>query len=197
MNKALLIFAKKPELGKVKTRLAADIGDKKALGIYQQLLTYTFNVANKIETHIIACFTEEDKPTLDRLPHDSFYKQEQGDLGHKMHKAFEYSFSKGFDKTVIIGTDCPDLTHEILEEAYRKLDAHDVVIGPAKDGGYYLIAMKTSKPYLFQNKEWSTEKVLIQTIQSIKENSLTFYLLQELNDIDTVEDLASSSIYNI
>lgn len=198
MKEALLIFAKKPELGKVKTRLAKDIGDDKALAIYKQLLAYTFDVAAQSKVHTIACFTQEDKVTLDAIAHDGFYKQEQGDLGHKMYQAFVHGKEQGFDKTVIIGTDCADLTKEIIEEAFLKLETHDVVIGPAMDGGYYLIGTKNPLLYLFQNIDWSTEKVLSQTLDAIKANDHTVCLLEELSDIDNVNDLRSkTSFFNV
>ena len=193
MDRALLIFSKKPELGKVKTRLAKDIGDDKALQIFRQLLFYTFDVAERAGVYTIACFTEEDQITLDTIPYSDFYQQESGDLGDKMFKGFEHAKKQGFNKLVVIGTDCADLTKEIIQEAYQKLEDHDVVIGPAKDGGYYLLGMKEPKQHLFENIDWSTEKVLDQTIESIKSKNETFCLLEELSDIDNIEDLKASN----
>lgn len=188
MEKALLVFAKKPVLGKVKTRLAKDIGDEKALIIYKQLLFHTFDVAAQGDAMVLACFTEHDDLTLDSIPYDTFYQQVEGDLGAKMSDTLNHAFKIGAKKAIVIGTDCPDISNELLEEAFQKLDTNDVVLGPAHDGGYYLIGMKTPKAYLFQDVEWSTEKVLNQTLSKLiaKENC---YQLRVLSDIDTIDDL--------
>ena len=196
MEKALLVFAKKPCLGKVKTRLAQDIGDEKALSIYKQLLFHTFDVASQTEALVIACFTEKDDWTLDSIPYNTFYQQTEGDLGLKMYHALEFAFKRGAKKAIVIGTDCPDITKELIEEAYRKLNTSDVVFGPAEDGGYYLIGMKSLEASLFQDIEWSTEKVLNQSLEKLERCSKTHCLLPSLNDLDTLEDLKKTHLYN-
>jgi uncharacterized protein len=188
MEKALLVFAKKPVLGKVKTRLAKDIGDEKALIIYKQLLFHTFDVAAQGDSMVMACFTEHDDLTLDSIPYDKFYQQVEGDLGIKMSEALNHAFKIGAQKTIVIGTDCPDISNELLAEAFQKLDTYDVVFGPAHDGGYYLIGMKTPKAHLFQNIAWSTENVLNQTLSKLLPNERCCQL-RVLSDIDILDDL--------
>lgn len=193
MQNTLLIFAKYPQLGKVKTRLATDIGNEKALIVYKQLLFQTFDMANEVGAFVMACFTQKDELTLDTIPYDRFYLQTEGDLGVKLYNALEYAFYLGAQNAIVIGTDCSELSPEIIHEAYSQLENHDCVVGPAKDGGYYLIGMKASKPYLFQNIDWSTDVVLKQTCQTLEARGDTFFLLQELSDIDTLEDLKQSN----
>lgn len=189
MENALLVFAKKPELGKVKTRLAQDIGEENALQLYKQMLFSTFDVAESCEVYVLACFTEKDQITLDTIPYSGFYKQETGDLGFRMYKAIEHIKELGFQKTIVIGTDCPELTKEIITEAFDNLDKHDFVLGPALDGGYYLIGMKKNNAFVFEGLKWSADSVLTDTLKKIEEKQKTYYLLQSLSDIDTVEDL--------
>lgn len=192
MEKGLLIFAKKPVPGKVKTRLAKDIGDEAACQIYRQLLFYTFDVAEKANVYVIACLTEEDQITLDAVPYTEFYEQAAGDLGKKLLYAFDSAFKKGFEKLIVLGTDCADLTSDILEDAYNQLNKNDVVIGPAKDGGYYLLGMTHFIQSLFENKSWSTEHLLTETIRTLEEEGKSYHLLETLSDIDTIEDLKNT-----
>lgn len=193
----LLVFVKNPERGKVKTRLAATLGPDRALGVYKKLLSHTINAAsqtNAVREVWYSSFVDEN----DTIPPDFFDKklQPQGNLGAKMAYAFREGFENGFSKVVIIGSDCPGISSGLLEEAYRELDKHDLVIGPSKDGGYYLLGMNRYLPELFENIEWSTDRVLPVTLKRAKSLSLTVGLLAELNDIDTEEDLQHSS-FNI
>jgi uncharacterized protein len=197
VKKALLIFAKNPVLGKVKTRLAVSIGNEKALMIYKNLLFYTFDVAQNTDSFVFACFDEKDDFTLSSIEFDAFYKQQNGDLGHKMYQAFDHAFAKGFEQVVVIGTDCLDLTGELIQQAHQKLANSDFVIGPAKDGGYYLLGMKKNNKNIFKNIDWSSEKVLEQTLEKIKTQNLTVALLKTLSDIDTLEDLQNSELRNL
>jgi uncharacterized protein len=106
-----------------------------------------------------------------------------------MMNAFKDVFGLGYSKAVLIGTDVPSLTEHILNDAFNKLDNNDIVIGPAYDGGYYLIGMKSIQTFLFQNIEWSTTKVLAQTISKIESHNLSYSLLPRLHDIDEEKDL--------
>ena len=106
-----------------------------------------------------------------------------------MSNAFSYTFQKGYDRVVIIGTDCPELTAGILMNAFAYLNNHDVVIGPAADGGYYLLAMKQHYSALFKNINWSTETVLEETLEICMENNLNYTLLPVLHDVDEERDL--------
>lgn len=186
---ALIIFVKNLIDGKIKTRLAATMGNAAAMDIYKQLLEKTLQTVKGFETDRIVFYSDfiADDTWEDTL----FKKQLQvGDsLGMRMYNAFESSFAKGYQKLVIIGTDCPGINETILDEAFAKLGEHDIVIGPAMDGGYYLLGMKREFPYLFQNISWSSDVVLEQTIALCKKNQLTYFLLPQLSDIDEEKDL--------
>ncbi|MBI1287337.1 MAG: DUF2064 domain-containing protein [Flavobacteriales bacterium] len=188
-NRHLIVFVKNPVLGNVKTRLATDIGNAKALEVYMQLLKVTRNSAEKANCTRHVFYSDEIES--DAWDDDAFNKfvQEGNDLGKRMKNAFEQIFALGAEKAVIIGSDCPELTTEIIEEAFNILELKDVVLGPAKDGGYYLFGMKRLLPFLFEGKEWSTDSVLSETIQDLKENRLSYGMLTELSDLDTAEDL--------
>lgn len=187
-SKALLIFIKNPELGKVKTRLAETLGDPKALKIYLSLLAYTRQVALKVSAERYLFYSRYVENQDEWSPLD-FHKltQEGEDLGVRMLNAFQLSLSR-HQKAVIIGSDCATLTSDIIEDAFLKLDEVDCVIGPATDGGYYLLGMREVQPELFQQIPWSTENVRSLTIRRIKKSGRTYALLPELSDIDREED---------
>ncbi len=184
-----MIFIKNPIPGKVKTRLGKDIGHEKAVTYYKKLLEIT---------RVTAEATPADKWLWygdfinEADPWDSsiFTKklQHTGNLGQRMQMAFEEAFTNGYKKVAIIGSDCPEMTSDILEEAFERLDDCDVVIGPANDGGYYLLAMKSPLP-IFDEVDWSTEQVLEQTTDHLKKLGSSYTLLQELTDLDTIDDL--------
>lgn len=185
----LIIFIKNPVLGKVKTRLAATLGDQKALEIYVKLLEHTKKVVTKAEVQKKVYYSEVIVEEDMWLGAEFMKAKQQGkDLGERMLNAFDYSFKDKKEKVVIIGSDCLDLTSEIIEEAFEKLNNHDVVIGPSEDGGYYLLGMNNLYPQLFQHKKWSTESVFIDTIEDILELGLSHYTLPTLTDIDTEND---------
>jgi len=184
----ILIFTRNPELGKVKTRLAKTIGDEKALKIYQFLLKKTLEVAQKVISDK-AVFYSEKITENDNWNPEIFqkYLQVEGDLGVKMQHAFKQSFEKGYEKVAIIGSDLFDLTPEIIQEAFHALETHEVVIGPAKDGGYYLLGMKKLYQSVFENKNWGTATVLKETLEDLTNKKV--FLLEELNDVDVFEDI--------
>lgn len=184
----LLIFTRNPELGKVKTRLAKTVGDENALEIYRLLLKKTQEVAEKV-TADKAVFYSEKIIQNDHWNPAIFQKfpQIEGDLGCKMQHAFEQSFEKGFEKVAIMGSDLYDITPEIIEDAFHQLELNDIVLGPAKDGGYYLLGMKSLHKSIFQQKKWGTATVLSDTLKDIADKKVS--LLEELNDIDVFEDI--------
>lgn len=182
----LIIFIKNPVLGKVKTRLAATIGDQRALEIYQQLLEYTLNMVKKVDAEVNLFFS--DSIISDDSASKKFL-QEGKDLGERMNYAFEKILADHHSRVVIIGTDCAELTSDILQESFTLLDQSDLVIGPANDGGYYLLGMKKPSPFLFENIEWSTEKVFEATRKIAENSGLKISILPVLRDIDTEEDL--------
>ena len=187
-NTALIIFIKNTEKGKVKTRLASTLGDDQALKIYKALLGHTRHIALSVETERYL-FYSKFVDRNDDWPNQQFHKaiQQGAGLGQRMQDAFQQVFQQ-HNKLVIIGSDCASLTPAIVQDAFDQLDQHDFVIGPAMDGGYYLLSMRAFNPSLFQDIEWSTEKVLSETINKIKALEKTFTLLPELSDIDYEED---------
>jgi len=193
MNKdkeVLIVFVKNPLLGKVKTRLAQKIGVKNALRIYQKLLNHTLQIILLLTQDVIIYYSDEvimDDMWVGR----QFLKEKQTgiDLGDKMSNAFKYCFSKGYKKICIIGSDNLEIIKEIIEQAFNELNDTDVVIGPASDGGYYLVGMKAHYSKIFKNKPWSTSRVLEETINELKDQALSYSLLKTLNDLDTYKDL--------
>lgn len=188
-DRHLIIFIKNPVLGKVKTRLAAGIGDEKALEIYRQLLEITRKAALKVDCTRHVFYSDEIEN--DEWDNDKFNKfvQEGSALGERMKNAFEQAFALGATEALIIGSDCPQLTPEIINDAFYLLNENDLCVGPAKDGGYYLLGMKELHPYLFKNKEWSTDSVLEDTIVDLMEHRLSYGRLPQLSDVDTIYDL--------
>ena len=194
MKEVLIIFAKNPEYGKVKTRLAATIGNEQALFIYQKLIEHTIAITKKISADKIVYYSDSivEKDTWE----NNIYQkklQSGNDLEDRIKNAFKSSFTAGYDKVIIIGTDCFELNEEFISIAFEKMNDDDVVLGPAKDGGYYLLGMKKFYPSLFENIEWSSEKVLKQTLTTAMRLNLSVFLLPPLSDIDREPDLKDYS----
>ena len=189
-KRLLLLFVRAPELGKVKTRLAEAVGPEVALEIYIHLLQHTRQITEKLDAAKAVYFA--DNIVDDGLwPKQSYqhHLQTEGDLGQKMQAAFEDAFAAGYTSVVIIGSDCKQLTQEIIEQAFEALQTHEVVIGPALDGGYYLLGMKKLYPELFQNKPWSTSSVFSETLYDVERLHLSHKLMPELSDVDHMEDV--------
>lgn len=189
MSKNLIIvFTRNPELGKVKTRLAKTIGNQSALNIYNYLLNHTEQTIRNT-TCDKAIFYSVKIRENDIWSSNIYNKlQQKGkDLGSRMSNAFKYAFENNYEKVIIIGSDLFDLKPEHISTALNMLDKNDVVIGPAQDGGYYLLGMKKIHSNVFENKNWGTETVLKDTLKDLKH--LDVFHLKELNDIDTFEDI--------
>jgi uncharacterized protein len=196
MTKQLLIvFIKNPILGKVKTRLAASLGDQKALSVYIKLLHHTRRITESLEYDKIVYYSDF-VPEKDEWLSAGFKPALQAghDLGQKMKNAFEEGFKAGYSRIVIIGSDCFELTSYHIAKAFDSLENANVVVGPATDGGYYLLGMTALLEKVFENKKWSTDSVLRDTIKNVTDSNHKFYLLEQLNDIDTESDLQSSKI---
>lgn len=187
-KKALIIFTRNPELGKCKTRLAKTVGDEVALEIYKHLLQHTANISKDIKADRYVFYSEIIRK--EDLWDSAFFRkklQKGNHLGMRMQNAFTELLEMSYEKVAIIGSDLLDLDAELVNDAYALLDFNDVVIGPAIDGGYYLLAMKNLHPSLFEHKEWGTETVLNDTLIDLQNSKV--HLLKELNDIDTFEDM--------
>ena len=187
-KRALIIFTRNPELGQCKTRLAKSIGDEAALKIYKYLLQHTASVSQYVKADKYVFYSESINS--DDLWDDTFFRkklQSGTDLGSRMHNAFSELFGLGYENIIIIGSDLLDLNQNIIEDAFQKLNHHDIVIGPSKDGGYYLLGMKMMYESVFKNKTWGTETILTMTLNDLQDCDVD--LLEELNDIDTFEDI--------
>ncbi len=196
MSKSLLIiFAKNPLPGKVKTRIAKELGNELTLDIYIKLMEIT-------EKNVGGLSIDKWVAYSDFIEHQDLWhtrkykkiKQEGSDLGMKMHRAFEQAFAQGYEKVCLIGTDIPSLKEPILKEAFLQLDKVDVVIGPAQDGGYCLMGLKKNNEALFLDKKWSHSNVLKDATATIKTQGLQHVLLKPLKDIDHVKDLRGTGI---
>jgi len=197
MNKeALIIFVRQPEWGKVKTRLAAAVGNDQALAVYRRLLAHTHSVTAALPCDKFVFYS--DTIGENDLWHYGYGKRRQanGNLGERMKAAFAELFQQGYQQVVIIGSDCFALTTAMIETAFQELSGHQVVIGPATDGGYYLLGMQGSVKELFDHIDWSTDKVFSQTQQHVAKHQYTCKLLPVLPDVDTIADVPESWLLN-
>lgn len=191
---ALIIFTRNPELGKCKTRLATTIGDEAALEIYKFLIVHTVKISTGVTADKFVYYSESRRVN-DYWNDDVFSKKVQrgDDLGIKMENAFNEVFSLGYERAIIIGSDMYDMTSEDINEAFQKLASNNFVLGPAEDGGYYLLGMKTINSEIFRNKNWGTETVQKATLTDLKDESVA--LLTEKNDIDYYEDIKNVAAF--
>lgn len=185
---ALIIFTRNPELGKCKTRLAATIGDANALEVYKFLLDHTVAITEELPFDRYVFYSEQLH--RDDRWNDTIFKKEvqvSGDLGQKMQAAFELLFNKGYSRVAVIGSDLFDLRSEDLIRGLEMLQDHEVVLGPAHDGGYYFLGLTELHPQLFKNKNWGTNTVYKDTLNDLGEKKLG--KLPVRNDIDYFEDI--------
>ena len=218
MRRALIIFARAPLRGFVKTRLAAAVGDDEALAVYLELGTRVAAQTAAGDWTRIVAFTPDDAEEATRAwlagngdpsastrpaaePSDDrarpraerdgirFFPQGEGDLGTRMARAIQAQLTDGAPRVVVIGTDCPDVDAGIVEQAFAALDETDVVYGPAADGGYYLVGVSRHHPALFERMTWSAPDVLAVSLARAAEAGLQVRLLEELADIDRHEEL--------
>lgn len=190
----LIVYAKVPRSGHVKTRIAAEIGNGRAAEIYRAMLSGFLARLRGLRKrwHVEIHFTPADQepllvpevpPGIARVP------QIDGDLGARLKASFGSAFQQGRDPCVIIGTDSPDLPVRFLQEALDQLATYDVVLGPAKDGGYYLIGLRSPLPQLFDGIPWSGPDVCTLTLQKAQQIGKTCYTTPEWSDVDTLADL--------
>ena len=189
MSKNLLIvFTRNPELGKVKTRLAKTVGNATALKIYIFLLERTRDISVKVSADKAVYYSVKVREN-DIWDANIFQKHQQvgEDLGIRMLHAFKNGFKAGYEKVMIIGSDLYDLTAETIENAFMALEKNEVVIGPAEDGGYYLLGMNSLEEKVFKNKDWGKQTVRKDTLEDLKDKKV--FLLGELNDVDVFKDI--------
>jgi len=199
LSKGLIIFAREPVPGKVKTRLAADIGDDSAADIYTAMLGDIINHSNTLKDVRILIFWALESvefPIISGTEHIEMYRQNGSDLGERMANAFATAFSFGIKVCCIIGSDSPDLPVKFITQAFANLerDNTDIVYGPTEDGGYYLLGIKQPWQRLFENIPWSSPTVLDTTCARIDELKLHATVLPTWYDIDTIADLQKLAV---
>ena len=196
-SRLLIVFVKNARKGRVKTRLAKTIGNERALLIYRTLLKLTSEMAEKVNA-VRQVWYSDSIELNDMFRKDLFEKflQKGSNLGERMHLAFDSGFRSGFEKVLLVGSDCPDISQDMVEKAFRELEDSDMVIGPSRDGGYYLIGFSSHAydPDIFEGIKWSTPVVLSQTLEIAERKGLSTARLAVLNDIDTEEDLNQSRL---
>ena len=196
MNQLLMVFIKDSSKYPVKTRLKTAIGKNKSIWVYNQILKKTVLVLKNIKSDI-AVFHYNS--IISKNPFKNFSKwnkiQVGENLGKKISNAFNWGFEKGYKKIIIIGSDLWDLNEEIINKGFLELNKNQVVIGPSIDGGYYLLGLNKKMPKIFEGIKWGTQSVLAETLKLLDHDP---YILPELNDIDTFEDLiANPSLFKI
>lgn len=188
----LALFFKIPALGKVKTRLAVQIGEDTALAVYKQMLNDTITKMTTLQG--IDLYGFYDGEIANETYPFKCYKQEGNDLGQRLNNAFKILFEIGYSKVCVIGADSPTLPQKYIYSAFKMLDKVEVVIGPTLDGGYYLIGMKEPISALFDNISWGSDLVFKQTIKAMQCQRLTYHILPKWYDID---DLKSTLLYHV
>ena len=190
----LLIFTRYPEAGKTKTRLIPLLGAQGAADLHRTLTEQTVSMAKQqqqtAQMRITIYFSGGNHALMQNWlgTELEYCPQSHGDLGQKMQQAVLTSFSQGASRVLLMGTDCPDLTGAILETAFQSLENVDIAIGPAQDGGYYLLGLRYPIPEIFDHIDWGTERVLAQTQANITQKHYKTYYLPIFSDIDRPED---------
>lgn len=197
MNReCLIVFTRYPEPGKAKTRLIPVLGEDGASNLHRQMTEHTLSQVRELQsdraTRVEVYFTGGDQQLMeDWLGADIIYQpQGEGDLGQRMKSAFQTAFAAGMEGVAIVGTDCPGLDAKIMAQAFEQLNGHDLVLGPAMDGGYYLIGLRRVIPELFAGINWGTSEVREKTVAIAISLGLAVAYLPPLFDVDRPEDLA-------
>lgn len=189
-NNAVLLFAKEPDGKSAKTRIAAKVGSDRASNIYEELLEITSRILKDSE-YYVSYYSAGEPIKLRRIFNNaiSFFPQVEGDLGQRMRTSFEKLFKLGYDSVTAIGTDCPylSLSDIILAAEYLAKD-NRVVIGPANDGGYFLIGCKEGTMSVLDAKKWSTSELFEETLSIINKKGYNLLKLDQKDDIDEIED---------
>ncbi|TAN41971.1 MAG: glycosyltransferase [Nitrospirae bacterium] len=187
---ALGVFFRTPEMGRCKSRLAVALGEEKAFDVYKAMLSATFNNLGNLRGIDVFGFYDGLKPFgLPPNPIIEFFPQQGETLGERMHKALKLMLGFKYYKAALIGSDIPDLPVQYIHDAFDHLDLNDLVLGPAEDGGYYLIGMKRPLGFLFDDMEWGDDRVLGETIKRAEKHNISYALLPQWHDIDDLEGL--------
>ena len=192
MLHVLGVFAKWPQVGQVKTRLAASIGTEAAAQLYEAFLKDFLPRIERVPAHLVLAYTPtEAKSYFRSLVSDRFRlaAQADGDLGTRMRVFMEHEFDRGATVVVLVGSDAPDLPIDRIEQAFSELEHGDIVLGPCADGGYYLVGTSRPIPELFTEINWGTVDVFGQTVQRINELGAHLIKLEPWSDVDTGGDL--------
>jgi rSAM/selenodomain-associated transferase 1 len=194
MREALCVMMKYPVAGGVKTRLAAETGNEKAAAVYAEMCGNILKEAKKTGRDVFVFVAPEEAVTEAFSMFGtkaSYLPQSDGDLGERMYRAISYVFLQNYDHVILTGTDIPELSCSLFEDAFTNLCEYPAVAGPSADGGYYLIGFRkeTLHPAVFSNIEWSTDKVLAETLRKLDMFGLNCGKLKEIQDVDTFEDL--------
>ncbi len=191
--RTLIVFLKSPEPGAVKTRLVPLLGAQRAADLYRLLAEAGVRATTPTAGDYQRLFFFTPEAARDRvarwLPGETLVPQSAGDVGARMSSAFEEAFARGAGRVALVGSDVPWVTRQHVVEAFDALDTHDVAIGPALDGGYYLLALPRPRPELFEGVAWSTAGVLETTLDKADTLGLSVHQLTPLPDIDTPDDL--------
>lgn len=201
LKKKLIIFTRYPVPGRTKTRLTPALGATEAADLQRWMSERTIQTAAKlaaqsaiaVEIHYTGTCVDQMRNWLGI--HHQYREQGDGNLGDRMSRAIAASCGDGYQQVIIIGSDCPRLSAPIIAQGFSRLTNHDLVLGPARDGGYYLIGLTRPCPELFTNRSWGSKLLLAETISGARQLALKFYLLKELADVDRPEDLHYFSNY--
>lgn len=191
----LIVFTRFPQPGLTKTRLIPALGAERAADLQRIMAEYTFTqcckLSHKRNLSIAVHYEGGDAQVLRSWIPSPMHcmPQSKGSLGERLAHSFASSFTAGMERIIIVGSDCPSLTPEILADGFDLLQNNELVIGPAHDGGYYLIGLSKPDHLLWADIDWGTDKVLQQTIEIAKNRGLSLALLPPLADIDRPEDL--------
>ena len=185
VSQLLMVFARNPVLGKVKQRLAMALGAAQALRIYRRLLQHTIALTAPVQVHKWLWYAGGMPQDSAFVPRQYFlHHQPTGHLGARMAHAFDTAFDAGHTHVVLIGSDCLSLTPKHIAQAFEALQSHDCVIGPALDGGYYLLGLRHLMPSLFTHTQWGTDQVCQRTIQCLHTAKASHHVLEPLSDLD-------------
>jgi len=194
-DNALIIIAKYPERENVKTRLKGLIPDEKRLDLYISMIENTMNNLRSIpdvDTYI--AYAPESATDYFARFGVGLIQLPEGDLGVRMFYAFRELFKAGYKRAALVGVDIPDLSSTIILKAFALLSLDDIVYGPAKDGGYYLVGMKKLIKEIFEDVPWSSDQTLNRSIEKARQFGYSVALTETLSDVDTIEDVRRSGL---